>query len=236
MRAATHHTPASASGGARGSLGFHFLGLGARPGGSVNGTAASFANLGYGDLGGEVLALDAKMTFDDNALYRQKDVVALRDVHEEDASELEAQKWNLSYVKLDGNIGCMVNGAGLAMSTMDIIQYKGAEPANFLDVGGGATQEQVAAAFRIITADPAVTGILVNIFGGIMKCDVIANGVVAAAKDLGLTVPVAVRLAGTNVELGQQILRESGLDLIPASDMADGAQKIVDAVRQLGGE
>ena len=180
---------------------------------------------------GDVLALDAKMTFDDNALYRQKDVVALRDVHEEDASELEAQKWNLSYVKLDGNIGCMVNGAGLAMSTMDIIQYKGAEPANFLDVGGGATQEQVAAAFRIITADPAVTGILVNIFGGIMKCDVIAEGVIAAVKDVGLEVPLVCRLSGTNAELGKEVLKASGLAIIPATNLDEAADAIVSAVR-----
>jgi succinyl-CoA synthetase beta subunit len=180
---------------------------------------------------GSVLALDAKMTFDDNALYRQKDVVALRDVHEEDPSELEAQKWNLSYVKLDGNIGCMVNGAGLAMSTMDIIQYKGAEPANFLDVGGGATQEQVAAAFRIITADPAVQGILVNIFGGIMKCDVIAEGVIAAVKEVGLEVPLVCRLSGTNAELGKEVLHASGLAIIPATNLDAAADAIVRAVR-----
>ena len=179
---------------------------------------------------GEVIALDAKMSFDDNALFRQKDVVALRDEHEEDPSELEAGKWNLSYVKLDGNIGCMVNGAGLAMSTMDIIQFKGAEPANFLDVGGGAGREQVAAAFRIITADPAVKGILVNIFGGIMKCDVIAEGVIAAVKDVGLDVPLVVRLSGTNADLGKQILSESGLAITPASNLDEAADAIVRAV------
>jgi len=180
---------------------------------------------------GEVIALDAKMAFDDNALYRHKDIEALRDPSEEDASELEAAKWNLSYVKLDGNIGCMVNGAGLAMSTMDIIQYKGAEPANFLDVGGGAGKDQVAAAFRIITADPAVKGILVNIFGGIMKCDVIAEGVIAAVKEVGLEVPLVVRLAGTNVELGKQILAESGLAITPASSLDDAADAIVAAIQ-----
>jgi len=180
--------------------------------------------------GGEVIALDAKMSFDDNALYRHKDIEALRDIHEEDASELEAGKWNLSYVKLDGNIGCMVNGAGLAMSTMDIIQFKGAEPANFLDVGGGANAEQVAAAFRIITSDPAVKGILVNIFGGIMKCDVIAQGVISAVKEVGLEVPLVVRLAGTNVELGKQILAESGLAITPAGDLNEAADLIVAAV------
>jgi succinyl-CoA synthetase beta subunit len=180
--------------------------------------------------GGEVLALDAKMAFDDNALYRQKDIVALRDEHEEDPSELAAGKWNLSYVKLDGNIGCMVNGAGLAMSTMDIIQFKGAEPANFLDVGGGAGHEQVSAAFRIITADPAVKGILVNIFGGIMKCDVIAEGVITAVKDVGLEVPLVVRLSGTNAELGKKILSESGLAITPASNLDEAADAIVHAV------
>ena len=180
---------------------------------------------------GAVVALDAKMTFDDNALYRHADIESLRDEHEEDASELEAQKWNLSYVKLDGNIGCMVNGAGLAMATMDIIQFKGAEPANFLDVGGGAQQEQVAAAFRIITADPAVKGILVNIFGGIMKCDVIASGVVEAVKEVGLNVPLVVRLSGTNAELGKEILANSGLAITPTSNLDEAADAIVHAVR-----
>ncbi|MFT4622910.1 MAG: succinyl-CoA synthetase beta subunit [Myxococcota bacterium] len=179
---------------------------------------------------GDVIALDAKMSFDDNALYRQKGIVELRDIHEEDPSELEAGKWNLSYVKLDGNIGCMVNGAGLAMSTMDIIQFKGAEPANFLDVGGGAGHEQVAAAFRIITADPAVKGILVNIFGGIMKCDVIAEGVISAVQEVGLEVPLVVRLSGTNAELGKKILAGSGLAITPASNLDEAADAIVRAV------
>jgi len=182
------------------------------------------------DKEGNVLALDAKVSFDDNALYRHKDLAELRDVHEEDPSELEAGKWNLSYVKLDGNIGCMVNGAGLAMSTMDIIQFKGAEPANFLDVGGGATTEQVSAAFRIITSDPAVKGILVNIFGGIMKCDVIANGVIAAVKEVGLEVPLVVRLAGTNVEMGREILANSGLNITPAGSLNEAADAIVAAI------
>ena len=180
---------------------------------------------------GDVVALDAKMTFDDNALYRHKDIEAMRDPNEEDPSELAAAEWNLSYVKLDGNIGCMVNGAGLAMSTMDIIQFKGAEPANFLDVGGGAGKDQVAAAFRIITSDPAVKGILVNIFGGIMKCDVIAEGVIAAVKEVGLNVPLVVRLAGTNVELGKQILSESGLAITPASSLDEAADAIVAAIQ-----
>ncbi len=180
---------------------------------------------------GDVLALDAKMTFDDNALYRHTDVEHMRDPNEEDDSELEAAKWNLSYVKLDGNIGCMVNGAGLAMSTMDIIKYKGAEPANFLDVGGGAKKDQVSAAFRIITADPNVKGILVNIFGGIMKCDVIAEGVIAAVKEVGLAVPLVVRLSGTNADLGKKILAESGLDITPASDLDEAANLIVSAVK-----
>ncbi len=179
---------------------------------------------------GNVVALDAKVSFDDNALYRHKDIEALRDIHEEDPSEMEAAKWNLSYVKLDGNIGCMVNGAGLAMSTMDIIQFKGAEPANFLDVGGGATTEQVAAAFRIITSDPAVKGILVNIFGGIMQCDVVANGVVAAVKEVGLEVPLVVRLAGTNVEMGREILANSGLDITSAGSLNEASDKIVAAI------
>ena len=185
--------------------------------------------------GGDVVALDAKINFDDNAMFRQKPLLEYRDPDEEDAKEIEASKYDLNYISLDGNIGCMVNGAGLAMATMDIIKHFGGEPANFLDVGGGATTEKVTAGFKIILSDPNVKGVFVNIFGGIMKCDVIANGVVAAARELGLTVPVAVRLAGTNVELGQQILQESGLALIPASDMSDGAQKIVEAVRKQGG-
>ncbi|MEQ1500680.1 MAG: ADP-forming succinate--CoA ligase subunit beta [Myxococcota bacterium] len=181
--------------------------------------------------GGEVLALDAKMTFDDNALFRHPDIAEMRDESEEDRAETEAAKWNLSYVSLDGNIGCMVNGAGLAMSTMDIIQYKGAKPANFLDVGGGANKEQVSAAFRIITRDPAVKGILVNIFGGIMKCDVIAEGVVAAVKDVGLKVPLVVRLVGTNAELGAKVLNDSGLAITPATTLDEAADKIVAAVK-----
>ena len=179
--------------------------------------------------GGDIVALDAKMNFDSNALYRQAKIVEYRDLAEEDPKEIEASKFDLNYISLDGNIGCMVNGAGLAMATMDIIQHSGGTPANFLDVGGGATTEKVTAGFKIILQDPAVKAVFVNIFGGIMKCDVIANGVVAAARDLGLKVPVVVRLAGTNVELGKQILAESGLDLIPADDMADGAAKVVRA-------
>jgi succinyl-CoA synthetase beta subunit len=181
--------------------------------------------------GGELVALDAKMTFDDNALYRHPHIAAMRDPAEEDPAETEAAKWNLSYVSLEGNIGCMVNGAGLAMSTMDIIQFKGAKPANFLDVGGGANQEQVAAAFRIITRDPSVKGILVNIFGGIMKGDVIAEGVIAAVKEVGLKVPLVVRLSGTNAELGAKILAESGLAITPASNLDEAADKIVAAVK-----
>jgi succinyl-CoA synthetase beta subunit len=180
---------------------------------------------------GTLIALDAKMTFDDNALYRHPDIAAMRDPSEEDPAETEAAKWSLSYVSLEGNIGCMVNGAGLAMSTMDIIQFKGAKPANFLDVGGGANQEQVAAAFRIITRDAAVRGILVNIFGGIMKCDVIAEGIIAAVKEVGLSVPLVVRLAGTNADLGAQILRESGLAITPASTLDEAADRIVAAVQ-----
>ncbi len=178
---------------------------------------------------GEIIALDAKLNFDGNALYRQKAIAELRDVAEEDAQEVEAKKHDLSYIKLNGTVGCMVNGAGLAMATMDIIQHYGGFPANFLDVGGGANEEKVAAAFRIITADPAVKGIFVNIFGGIMKCDVIANGVVAAVKQVGLQVPLVVRLAGTNVELGKKILAESDINVIPADSMADGAKKILEA-------
>jgi succinyl-CoA synthetase beta subunit len=179
---------------------------------------------------GDILALDAKINFDGNALFRHKGLLELRDLDEEDPKEIEASKFDLNYISLDGNIGCMVNGAGLAMATMDIIKEFGAEPANFFDVGGGATTEKVTAGFKIILSDPNVNGIFVNIFGGIMKCDIIANGVVAAAKELGLTIPVVVRLAGTNVELGQKILADSGLALIPATDMADGARKIVGAI------
>lgn len=181
---------------------------------------------------GNIVALDAKINFDSNALYRHPDILELRDEDEEDPKEIEASKFDLNYISLDGNIGCMVNGAGLAMGTMDIIKHFGGDPANFLDVGGGATAEKVTAGFKIILQDPNVKGIFVNIFGGIMKCDVIASGVIAAAKELGLTIPVVVRLAGTNVELGQQLLADSGLALIPAANMADGAQKIVAAVTQ----
>ncbi len=180
---------------------------------------------------GELKALDAKVSFDGNALYRHPDIVALRDETEEDAKEIEASKYDLAYIALDGNIGCMVNGAGLAMATLDIIKLYGMEPANFLDVGGGASEEKVTAAFKIITADPNVKGILVNIFGGIMKCDVIARGVLAAVKAVGLQVPLVVRLEGTNVEEGKQIIRESGLNVIPADDLDDAAQKIVNAVK-----
>jgi succinyl-CoA synthetase beta subunit len=180
---------------------------------------------------GRLRVLDAKMSFDGNALFRHEDVVALRDTTEEDEKEIEASKYDLAYVALDGNIGCMVNGAGLAMATMDIIKLYGAEPANFLDVGGGASKEKVTAAFKIITADPAVKGILVNIFGGIMKCDVIAEGVIAAVKEVGLKVPLVVRLEGTNVELGKKIINESGLNVISADDLDDAAQKIVAAVK-----
>lgn len=180
---------------------------------------------------GRLRVLDAKVSFDNNALFRQADIVELRDTTEEDAKEIEASKYDLAYVALDGNIGCMVNGAGLAMATMDIIKLYGAEPANFLDVGGGASKEKVTAAFKIITADPAVMGILVNIFGGIMKCDVIAEGVIAAVKEVGLKVPLVVRLEGTNVELGKKIINESGLNVISADDLDDAAQKIVNAVK-----
>ena len=179
---------------------------------------------------GKVMALDAKLNFDSNALYRHKDIMDLRDLEEEDAKEIEASKHDLSYVALDGNIGCMVNGAGLAMSTMDIVKHYGGEPANFLDVGGSATAEKVTEAFKIILSDPNVKGIFVNIFGGIMKCDVIATGVVEAAKQIGLTVPLVVRLEGTNVDLGKKILAESDIDIIAAESMADGAQKIVSLV------
>ncbi len=181
---------------------------------------------------GDVIALDAKMNFDDNALYRHKDVEEMRDEDEEDPAELEAGKHNLNYIKLDGNIGCMVNGAGLAMATMDIIKLYGGLPANFLDVGGGATKERVTTAFKIILSDANVEGILVNIFGGIMRCDVIAEGVVAAAKEVSLHVPLVVRLEGTNVELGKKILAQSGLPILSADNLADAAEKIVKAVKE----
>ncbi len=181
---------------------------------------------------GQVRCLDAKITFDSNALYRHKDMVALRDLTEEDAKEIEASKHDLAYIALDGTIGCMVNGAGLAMATLDIIKLYGESPANFLDVGGGATEEKVTAAFKIITADPNVKGILVNIFGGIMKCDVIARGVIAAVKTVGLQVPLVVRLEGTNVAEGKEIISSSGLNVISADDLDDAAQKIVSAVRK----
>ncbi|GLS80089.1 ADP-forming succinate--CoA ligase subunit beta [Paracoccus marinus] len=180
---------------------------------------------------GQLKVLDAKVSFDNNALYRQKDVSALRDETEEDPKELEASKYDLNYIALDGEIGCMVNGAGLAMATMDIIKLYGAEPANFLDVGGGATKEKVTEAFKIITSDPNVKGILVNIFGGIMRCDIIAEGIIAAVKEVGLQVPLVVRLEGTNVELGKKIIAESGLNVIAADDLRDGAEKIVKAVK-----
>jgi succinyl-CoA synthetase beta subunit len=180
---------------------------------------------------GQLRVLDAKVSFDDNALFRHPEVQALRDTTEEDAKEIEASKYDLNYVALDGTIGCMVNGAGLAMATMDIIKLYGMEPANFLDVGGGATVEKVSAAFKIITSDPNVKGILVNIFGGIMKCDVIAEGVVAAVKQVGLKVPLVVRLEGTNVEQGKQIISQSGLNVLPADNLDDAAQKIVKAVK-----
>jgi len=181
---------------------------------------------------GNLKVLDAKVSFDSNSLYRQPEMLALRDETEEDAKEIEASKYDLAYIALDGSIGCMVNGAGLAMATLDIIQLYGESPANFLDVGGGASEEKVTAAFKIITSDPKVKGILVNIFGGIMKCDVIARGVIAAVKAVGLQVPLVVRLEGTNVELGKQIIRESGLNVIPADDLDDAAQKIVKAVKE----
>jgi succinyl-CoA synthetase beta subunit len=176
---------------------------------------------------GKVLALDAKLNFDDNAIYRHPELTDLRDPSEEDPQETEAKKWDLSYIALDGDIGCMVNGAGLAMSTMDIIKYAGGAPANFLDVGGGATTEKVTAAFKIITTDPQVKAIFVNIFGGIMKCDTIANGIIAAVKETGLTMPLVVRLEGTNVALGKQLLDGSGLNIVAAADMLDGARKVV---------
>ncbi|MGY6697913.1 MAG: ADP-forming succinate--CoA ligase subunit beta [Roseinatronobacter sp.] len=180
---------------------------------------------------GDLKCLDAKMGFDSNSLYRQADILALRDETEEDPKELAASKYDLNYIALDGEIGCMVNGAGLAMATMDIIKLYGAEPANFLDVGGGATKEKVTEAFKIITSDPNVKGILVNIFGGIMRCDIIAEGVIAAVKEVGLQVPLVVRLEGTNVEKGKEIIANSGLNVIAADDLKDGAQKIVKAVK-----
>jgi succinyl-CoA synthetase beta subunit len=180
---------------------------------------------------GALICLDAKITFDDNALASHPDIAALRDRGQEDAREVEAAKYGLSYIALEGSIGCMVNGAGLAMATMDIIKLYGETPANFLDVGGGASQEQVAAAFKIITSDPKVKGILVNIFGGIMRCDVIAQGIIAAVREVGLQVPMVVRLAGTNVELGKGLMGESGLRVIAADDLDEAAQKIVAAIR-----
>jgi succinyl-CoA synthetase beta subunit len=180
---------------------------------------------------GSLKLLDAKMGFDGNALYRHPDIAALRDETEEDPKELAASKFDLNYIALDGEIGCMVNGAGLAMATMDIIKLYGAEPANFLDVGGGATKEKVTEAFKIITSDPQVKGILVNIFGGIMRCDIIAEGIIAAVKEVGLKVPLVVRLEGTNVDLGKDIIRKSGLNVIAADDLKDGAEKIVKAVK-----
>ena len=184
------------------------------------------------DGNASLLVLDTKMSFDSNALYRHPAIEEMRDETEEDPAEVEASEYDLAYIKLDGNIGCMVNGAGLAMATMDIIKLNGAFPANFLDVGGGATTEKVTAAFKIILKDPAVEGILVNIFGGIMKCDIIANGVVQAAKDVNLQVPLVVRLEGTNVEAGKEILANSGLPIVPADDLGDAARKIVAEVKQ----
>ena len=180
---------------------------------------------------GNVVCLDAKLNFDDNALYRHPEIEALHDPNEEDPAELEAKKYDLNFIKLDGSIGCLVNGAGLAMATMDIIKLFGGEPANFLDVGGGATAEKVTAAFKIILSDPKVKAILVNIFGGIMKCDVIATGVVAAAKEIGLKVPLVVRLLGTNMDLGKKILADSGLPIISADRMDEAAEKVVKAIQ-----
>ncbi len=180
---------------------------------------------------GDVLALDAKMTFDDNALYRHADLRALRDLGEEDPLEIEASKFSLNYIKLDGHIGCMVNGAGLAMATMDIIKLAGGEPANFLDVGGGANADQIKNAFRILTSDPNVRAVLINIFGGILRCDILAQGVIAAVKDLGVRVPIVVRMEGTNVELGRQMLKDSGLNFTNADGMGDAATKVVAASR-----
>jgi len=181
---------------------------------------------------GKILVLDAKVSFDSNSLYRHPDIFALRDETEEDPAEIEASKYDLAYIKLDGNIGCMVNGAGLAMATMDIIKLNGEFPANFLDVGGGASKEKVTAAFKLILSDPAVKGILVNIFGGIMRCDIIAEGIIAAAKEVNLSVPLVVRLEGTNVQQGKEILAGSGLAIVPADDLGDAAQKIVAEVRK----
>ena len=183
---------------------------------------------------GELLALDAKIGFDDNALFRHPDIAALRDEDEENPTELEAAKHGLHYLKLDGNIGCMVNGAGLAMATMDIIKLHGAAPANFLDVGGGATRERVATAFKLILSDPSVEGILVNIFGGIMRCDVIAEGVAGAAREVNLHVPLVVRLEGTNVDLGKRILQQSGLPIVTGENLVDSAEKVVAAVKEAG--
>jgi succinyl-CoA synthetase beta subunit len=183
------------------------------------------------DKEGNIIALDAKVSFDENALFRHPDIVALRDLNEEDPKEIEASEYNLNYIALDGNIACMVNGAGLAMATMDIIKHFGGSPANFLDVGGGANEDQVTAAFKIILQDPAVKGVLVNIFGGIMKCDVIAKGIIAAAQKIKIHVPVVVRLDGTNVEEGKKLLSESGLDLVPADDLSQAAQKIVELAK-----
>ena len=180
---------------------------------------------------GEVIALDAKMNFDSNSLYRQPQIMEYRDLDEEEPSEIEASKYDLAFIKLDGDIGCLVNGAGLAMATMDIIKLHGGSPANFLDVGGGANKEKVTNAFKLILTDPNVKGILVNIFGGIMKCDIIAEGVIAATKELGLKVPLVVRLQGTNVDIGKKLLADSGLNIIPADDLSDAAQKIVSAVK-----
>jgi succinyl-CoA synthetase beta subunit len=182
---------------------------------------------------GNLIALDGKMDFDSNSLFRHPEIVAYRDITEEEPSEIEASKHDLAFIKLDGNIGCLVNGAGLAMATMDIIKLYGAEPANFLDVGGGASKEKVREAFKLILADPAVKGILVNIFGGIMRCDIIADGVIAAAREMAITVPLVVRLEGTNVELGKKMLAESGLKIVPADDLADAARKITDEVKKV---
>jgi len=181
---------------------------------------------------GDIIALDAKINFDDNALHRHDDIKSLRDLDEEEALEIEASKYDLNYIKMDGQIGCMVNGAGLAMATMDIIKLYGSSPANFLDVGGGATREKVTAAFKIILSDNNVKGILVNIFGGIMRCDIIANGIIEAAKEVSLSVPLVVRLEGTNVDLGKEILAKSGLAIIPANDLADAAEKVVKSVKE----
>jgi succinyl-CoA synthetase beta subunit len=183
---------------------------------------------------GRVLALDAKLNFDDNALFRHREIAALRDIHEEDPLDVEASKYSLNYIKLDGNVGCMVNGAGLAMATMDIIKLAGGEPANFLDVGGGASPEQIENAFRILSSDPGVRAVFINVFGGILRCDRLAEGVIAAVRKLGLRLPVVVRMEGTNVELGKTMLAESGLRLVTADDMGDGARKVVQLARTVG--